>query len=312
MRIVVLTGGDGAERAVSLRSGQAVSEALRQRGHRVWTQDVRRGTLARVLPLCCAADAVFLALHGDMGENGQLQAVLDRCGIRYTGSGCAASLLAMEKPLAKLLLRQGGVLTPDWVEVAAGTSTAQACADIGAAVGYPCVIKPCDGGSSVGVCMADSPRTARAALAAAARRGARMMAERRVCGRELTVAVLGQDILPAVELIPRRGFYDYRNKYEAGRTREICPAPLDARERQALHESARRACAVLGLRDYARGDYMLDGEGQLWCLEWNTLPGMTATSLLPLAARTAGLDMGALCERMLQGAAHREEKPNRP
>jgi D-alanine-D-alanine ligase len=334
MNIVVLAGGNSPERAVSLTSGCLVCAALRRRGHRVLLLDVWRGlsdaeigpdpmALFRgatggedealpdipgganpvgenVLRLCGLADVVFLALHGAAGENGQVQAMLDCFGIPYTGSGHGASFIAMDKPLCKTLVQQGGVLTPDWCLLDREESMESACARVSESVGFPCVVKPCDGGSSVGVFMVDTPQELPHALAHAWHAGGRFMAEKRIFGRELTVAVLDGRALPAVEIIPRDGFYDYENKYIAGRTEEICPAPIGEAATAALAESAQRAFELIGLRSYARGDYMMDEEGRLWFLEFNTLPGMTPTSLLPQEAQAVGMSYEDLCEKIIE------------
>lgn len=342
MNIVVLAGGDSPERAVSLTSGRLVCAALRRRGHHVLLLDVWRGlpdaeigadpmALFRgatggedealpdipgganpvgenVLRLCGLADVVFLALHGAAGENGQVQAMLDCFGIPYTGSGHGASYIAMDKPLCKTLVKQGGVLTPDWCVLDRQQSMEHACAQVRETVGFPCVIKPCDGGSSVGVMMVDDPEELPHALAAAWHAGGRFMAERRIVGRELTVAVLDGRALPAVEIIPRDGFYDYENKYIAGRTEEICPAPIGERATQALAECAQCAFELIGLRSYARGDYIMDDEGRLWFLEFNTLPGMTPTSLLPQEAQAVGMSYEDLCEKIVEMALRTTNK----
>lgn len=336
MNIVVLAGGNSPERAVSLTSGRLVCAALRRRGHRVLLLDVWRGlpdaeigadpmvlfrgatggedeALAdipggenpvgeNVLRLCGLADVVFLALHGAAGENGQVQALLDCFGIPYTGSGHGASFLAMDKHLCKMIMRQGGVLTPDWCVIEAGEDPLTACARVCETVGFPCVVKPCDGGSSVGVTMVDDREGLLEALCEARRVGGRVMAERRILGRELTVAVLDGRALPAVEIIPRDGFYDYENKYIAGRTEEICPAPIGEAATAALAECAQYAFALIGLRSYARGDYIMDAEGRLWFLEFNTLPGMTPTSLLPQEAQAVGMSYEDLCEKIVEMA----------
>ncbi len=331
MNIVVLTGGNSSERAVSLSSGRLVCAALRRRGHRVLLLDVWRGmsdaelgddptALFRsepsgaemavggggiapvgenVLRLCRLADVVFLALHGGAGENGQVQAMLDCFAVRYTGSGYGGSFLAMDKPLCKTILRHGGVLTPDWCVIAPDTPTDAACARVACEVGFPCVVKPCDGGSSVGVTMADDAECLENALRGAKRAGIRMMAERRIVGRELTVAVLNGQVLPPVEIIPCSGFYDYENKYIPGRTEELCPAPVGERTAAELAAVTLRAFDLLGLRAYARADYILDNEGRLWFLEVNTLPGMTPTSLLPQEAQAAGISYDELCEAIV-------------
>ena len=336
MNIVVLAGGDSPERAVSLTSGRLVCAALRRRGHRVLLLDVWRGrtdeevgsdpmSLFRqspieealpdvpggdtpvgenVLRLCRLADVVFLALHGGAGENGQVQAMLDCMGIRYTGAGYGASFLAMNKPLCKIILRQGGVLTPDWCEIAPTDPLDAACERVAREIGFPCVVKPSDGGSSVGVTMADTPECLRNALCEAQSAGLQMMAEPRIIGRELTSAILGGRVLPPVEMIPKDGFYDYENKYIAGRTVEICPAPIGDERTEALAAITERMFALLGLRSYARADYIMDGEGRLWFLEVNTLPGMTPTSLLPQEAAAVGMSYDELCDHIVHLAMH--------
>ena len=338
MNIVVLTGGTSPERAVSLSSGRLVCAALRRRGHRVLLLDVWRGmsdeavgsdpmSLFRsdpretelsdegggvapvgenVLRLCRLADAVFLALHGGAGENGQVQAMLDCFGVRYTGSGYGGSFLAMDKPLCKTVLRHGGILTPDWCAIAPAEPTDDACMRVAHEVGFPCVVKPCDGGSSIGVTMAEDAERLEHALCEASRAGVRMMAERRIVGRELTSAVLGERVLPPVEIIPHDGFYDYENKYIPGRTEELCPAPVGERITAELAAVTGQVFDLLGLRAYARADYILDAEGRLWFLEVNTLPGMTPTSLLPREAEAAGISYDELCESIVRLAAARD------
>jgi D-alanine-D-alanine ligase len=251
---------------------------------------------ANVIPLCKYADVVFLALHGDMGENGQLQATLDSFGIRYTGSGYVGSLLAMDKDLSKKMLIGAGVPTPAWVLVDLARELPP---DVPAEVGYPCVVKPCSGGSSVGVSMPENRAELTAAIEKAARYEATLMAERRIVGRELTVSYLDGEVLPAVEIIPLTGFYDYENKYQAGQTDEICPASLTEDEISALESATRRGFEALRLRGYARFDFILDENGTPWCLEANTLPGMTPTSLLPQAAAAVGIGYDELCEKMI-------------
>ena len=334
MNIVVLTGGNSPERAVALSSGRLVCAALRRRGHRVLLLDVWRGMAGEeigpdpmslfrcepsetelpdgvggvapvgenILCLCRLADVVFLALHGGAGENGQVQAMLDCFGIRYTGSGYGGSYLAMNKPLCKAVLRHSGVLTPDWCVITPDEAVDTACARVMREVGFPCVLKPCDGGSSVGVTMADDAVSLRNALCEASRAGILMMAEQRIAGRELTLAVLGGHVLPPVEIIPRDGFYDYENKYIPGRTEELCPAPVGEKVIAELAAITAEVFGLLGLRAYARADYMLDSEGRLWFLEINTLPGMTPTSLLPQEAQSAGISYDELCDIIVHSA----------
>ena len=339
MKITVLAGGLSHEREVSLSSGSLIAGALIRRGHEVCLVDLYTGKgidgsdpaftrdsiepyrVSRTVPdlealkaatgngdrrigdgvpaLCHAADAVFIALHGDVGENGQLQAFLDMEGIPYTGSGYAGSLLAMDKDLTKQMLTRAGVTNAPWVYCDLSDGVEAVADRIERELGYPLVIKPCSGGSSVGVSMPGGRAELIAAIEKAARYESTLMAERRIAGRELTVSILGDDVLPAVEIIPLEGFYDYENKYQAGKTTEICPAPLTPAETAALEAATRRGFAALRLRGYARFDFILDGEGTPWCLEANTLPGMTPTSLLPRAAAAVGISYDELCERMV-------------
>jgi D-alanine-D-alanine ligase len=343
MKITVLAGGLSHEREVSLSSGSLIAGALIRRGHEVCPVDLYTGLAidggvpaftrkpiepyavsrsvpdlealkrstgngerrigAGVLDLCREADAVFIALHGDVGENGQLQALLDMEGIPYTGSGYAGSLLAMDKDLTKQILSRAGVPTAPWV-LCDLTHGAEAAADrIEREIGYPVVVKPCSGGSSVGVYMPEDRAELAAALEKAAAYETAILAERRIVGRELTVSMLDGEVLPAVEIIPLSGFYDYANKYQAGFTTEICPAPLTEKEREALTAAAKQGFDALRLGGYARFDFILDEDGTPWCLEANTLPGMTPTSLLPQAAAAVGIDYDELCERMITMAA---------
>ncbi len=345
MKITVLAGGLSHEREVSLSSGSLIAGALIRRGHEVCLVDLYTGKaidgsapaftrdpiepyrVRRSIPdleslkvrtgrgerrigedipaLCEAADAVFIALHGDVGENGQLQAYLDMACIPYTGSGYAGSLLAMDKDLTKQIFSRAGVPTAPWVYCDL-TEGAEAAADrIEAELGYPVVIKPCAGGSSVGVSMASDRAELTAAIEKCAVYETTLLAERRIMGRELTVSVLEDDVLPAVEIIPLSGFYDYENKYQAGMTTEICPAPLTKTQAKALEDATRKGFSALRLHGYARFDFILDGDGTPWCLEANTLPGMTPTSLLPQAAAAAGIGYDELCERMVMMAVKR-------
>ena len=342
MKITVLCGGFSHEREVSLSSGSLIAAALLRRGHEVCAVDLYTGlspdggvadfSRKSIEPYCVStaipdldalaeasgrgrlriapnvpaliheADAVFVALHGDVGEDGRLQAFLEMEGIRYTGSGYAGSLLAMDKDLAKQVLTRAGVITPPWL-YADLTESIDAVADrIEATVGYPLVIKPCSGGSSVGVSMPENREELLTSLKNAARYENTVLAERRITGRELTVSILGGRVLPAVEIIPKSGFYDYENKYQAGMTEEICPAPLTDAEVAALEDATSRGFEALRLGGYARFDFILDADGTPWCLEANTLPGMTPTSLLPQAAAAVGIGYDELCERMIMMA----------
>ena len=336
MRILILAGGHSPERDVSLLSGARIANALSQRGHEVLLLDLAAG-LSRLpsrdeeelkallfrkhrryplpslgqapppegqpcekigdnlLRICSLCDRVFLALHGSVGENGTLQAALSLYGIPYTGSDAVGSMLAMDKDLTKRLLLHAGIPTPEWMLLDPANSLPDAVA---ARVGFPCVIKPVCCGSSVGISMVDSPEALPEAVAEAAKWNCAVMAERRIVGRELTVGILNGEPLPAVEIRPREGFYDYKNKYD-GSTEELCPAPLPPYLASRASALALGVFSTLRLGGYARIDFLLDEEERLWCLEANTLPGMTPTSLFPLAASAAGIGYGELCERIL-------------
>ena len=337
MNIAVLAGGFSPERDVSLTSGSLIANALVDEGYDVCLADVYLGieigndvkelfnrekkpvhkvthTVPNldalkassgngealigkgIIELCRAADVVFLALHGAMGENGQLQATLDNFGIKYTGSGYVGSLLAMDKDISKKMFVGAGVRTPDWMHFSAGD--ASVC-DIEAKIGYPCVVKPCSCGSSVGISIVHDRGELEVALAEAKKYEDNILVEKMISGRELTVGILDGEVLPAIEIIPTEGFYDYQNKYQAGKTLEICPAEIDDDILECLKEQTKLAFAALRLSGYARFDYIVDAQKRTWCLEANTLPGMTPTSLLPQMAQAVGMSYGQLCAKIV-------------
>ena len=252
-----------------------------------------------VLELCGVADLVFIALHGAMGENGQLQATLDNFGIKYTGSGYIGSLLAMDKDISKKMLVHAGVRTPRWKYSSSVEYDADA---IITEVGLPCVVKPASCGSSVGVSFADTKEELIAAFELAARYEDRVLVEEKIVGREFTCGILEGEVLPPVEIIPKVGFYDYKNKYQKGATEEICPADISAEKFSEMADATRRAFDALRLCGYSRFDYIMDSDGALWCLEANTLPGMTPTSLFPQEAAAVGIGYDELCERIAMTA----------
>ncbi|WP_077611576.1 D-alanine--D-alanine ligase family protein [Clostridium sp. Marseille-P2415] len=333
MKIVVLAGGFSPEREVSLSSGAMITNALMESGHEVYLLDSYLGVadeevvrfkslkdgadfsseigrrapeldrLAeerkgegyignRVIEICRLADVVFLALHGGAGENGQIQAVLDAYGISYTGTGYAGCLKAMDKHVAKLLMRASGILTPDWRIYTQGESLEP--------FSFPCVVKPCGCGSSVGVTIVDKEAQWEQALHSAFSYEARIMAEVKITGREFSVGILGGKVLPAIEIIPKAGFYDYENKYQAGMTEEICPASLTKKEAEAMSRTAMEVHHALGLGYYSRVDFIMEEDGSIYCLEANTLPGMTPFSLLPQEAEAAGISYYELCEDIVR------------
>ena len=338
MKITVLMGGLSPERNVSLSSGSLICSALRARGHRVLSLDLyigidpsiedieqlfttkqekdmtvpkglpdleaiiaenggRRDEVGpRVIEACRISDCVFLALHGEAGENGQLQAMLDAYHIKYTGSGYLGSMLAMDKDIAKRLMRAEGIATPDWVRV--DTKANKSIQSIISVTGLPAVVKPCSCGSSVGVYIVDTEQELSEAIEKASLYERYVLVEQKIEGRELTCAYFDGKALPPVEIIPKTGFYDYQNKYQQNATTEICPAPIRPEDTQAVYESTARGFAALRLRGYARFDYILDKNGCAWCLEANTLPGMTPTSLLPQEAAAVGIEYSELCEKI--------------
>ncbi len=255
-----------------------------------------------VLEVCAMADIVFLALHGRTGEDGRVQATLDLLGIPYTGSGYLGSAIAMDKDLTKRVVAPLGVKTPAWMLVESdGMDIDAVCAQ----AKLPCVVKPDDSGSSIGVSIANDEAELRAALEAAAREGSRILIEQYICGREVQIGILGDKALPSIEIIPAEGFYDYRNKYQPGAAKEITPAEIPAETEQRLADAALTVFHALNLSAYSRADFILDAEGELWFLEINTLPGMTPTSLVPQEAAAVGISYSELCEQIIAAALHK-------
>ncbi len=333
LRITVLLGGVSAERDVSLSSGLRIAAALREKGHDVTCLDPTDGVLSRAteeallaagvgstppslealaglaakslspvlatLPEVTDADCVFLALHGGQGEDGTVQALLDMAGVVYTGSGHLASALAMDKHLSKVVLRAAGVPTADWIMAPAPGAGALDAPAVGAQLGWPVVVKPSKQGSTVGLSIVREPSALAAAVHEAFRFDDEVMIERFVPGQELTVGILGDQVLPTIEIQPVKELYDYECKYTPGMAREFV-ADLDTRVQAKLADYAKLGFTALKLGGYARIDFRLDPSGEAWCLEANTLPGMTPTSLIPQAAAAAGVLFPDLCERIVQ------------
>jgi D-alanine-D-alanine ligase len=324
-RIAVLMGGTSSERDVSLASGIRITEALRACGHDVVAVDTVSGVLTpsdeqkllaggvvktippdtkalvrmnaamqatlRQLP---RADVLFLALHGGQGEDGTLQALLDLTGVPYTGSGHLASALAMDKDLSKHLFRAAGVSTADWLmaPVAAG--------HVEATLGFPVIVKPSKQGSTVGLSVVKTRDELQPAIDAAYEHDDEVMVEQFIAGRELTVGVLGDETLPVGEIIAKHEIYDYECKYTPGMAVEEFPARLSGEETATIQRFAKMAFDALKLRGYARIDFRMAADGTFYCLEANTLPGMTQTSLIPQAAAAAGITFPELCDRIVQ------------
>ncbi len=336
MKITVLMGGESAERNVSLASGIRIVLALRSRGHVVTAFDPSRGPISEeeqqklasstvgteppsldalakttggsflpaleTLPEISSADVVFLALHGGMGEDGTLQALLDMAHVKYTGSGHLSSALAMDKDLSKKLFRSAGVQTADWLMAPATVDQVEK------AFGFPVVVKPSKQGSTVGLTVVKQPGQLEAAVTEAWRYDDEVMIEKFIPGRELTVGILGDRALPAGEIKPVHEIYDYECKYTAGMAVEEFPARLTEEQSALIQQQALAAFRALKLRGYARIDFRLtssdDGEGMngFYCLEANTLPGMTELSLIPQGAAAAGISFPELCEEIVRSA----------
>jgi D-alanine-D-alanine ligase len=333
MKIAVFLGGTSAEREVSLASGRAVTQALREAGHTVTPIDPALGArqpadendlykdilhgappsreeLAKLSPrnliecvnspLLDAVDVVFLALHGEWGEDGKVQSLLEMRGIKYTASGVMSSALTMDKSMTKILLRHIGVKTANWEMVRRGMPGSQAVIDRAIAdIGFPLVVKPNDQGSTVGLTIVQRAEDIAAAVELAFQYSSSVMLEEFIPGRELTVSIVGDQALPIIEIKPHEGIYDYQHKYTKGMTEYICPADLSGELTVRIQKDSKRVFDMTQCRGFARVDFRLRQDGEYFCLEINTLPGMTATSLVPKAAAAAGIPFPQLCDRIV-------------
>ncbi len=301
-KVAVMFGGSSAEREISLMSGNAVLAALRRAGVDAYSFDPAERPLAALKDDGYAR--VFIALHGRGGEDGSLQGALDLMGIPYTGSGVLASALAMDKWRSKLLLRAGGIPVPDWVMLAADTDW-QAVVDH---LGLPLFVKPANEGSSIGVSKVKSVSELAAAYTFAAQYDPLVLAERYLSGGEFTVGVLGAgsqlQALPVIRIVPATEFYDYEAKYFRDDTQYLIPSGLSAQQERDARQVALDTFALLGGRGWGRVDVMLDGEGKVYCLEANMAPGMTDHSLVPMAAKVAGISFEQLVVKLLEMASH--------
>ena len=326
MRITVLTGGATAERAVAFASGAQIVKALRSRGHTVQVVDTAGGLLdasaeaaalqgdvgtappsvdalvkreitmlsegLASLPAVRDAEVLFLAVHGGALEGGTLQAVLDVIGVPYTGSGPLSSALAMDKDLAKRLFRAAGVPVPAWFMAPVAPE------DVTTALGWPVIVKPSKQGSSVGLTLVKKAQDLDGAVKLASRYDDEVMAEQFIPGRELTVGILGDVPLPVGEIVSKHELFDYETKYTPGMSDETFPAKIDTVLARQLQEYALMAHRAIKLEGYSRVDFRVTPEGDIFCLEANSLPGMTRTSLYPQAAQAAGIPFPELCERL--------------
>ncbi len=342
MDIVVLAGGISTEREVSIVSGTEVCKALRSKQHRAILVDVYCGVEnveegkpfpdtydvdeaaayirsfddkieemksqkrdffgPNVEKLCKAADIVFLALHGENGENGKIQATFDLMRISYTGAGHLGSAMAMDKGITKEIFFGAGIPTPKGISMMKDQRS-DSLADF--KMSFPVVVKPCCGGSSVGVAIVDNQKDYEKALDDAFSYENEVVIEEYIQGREFSVGVLDGKALPIIEIQPIEGFYDYVNKYKAGAAIETCPAQLSAELTEKMQKYAEKGFHALSLEAYARLDFMMKENGDMYCLEANTLPGMTPTSLLPQEAQAVGMDFAALCEELIRVSLHK-------
>jgi len=292
--VAVLMGGWSAEREVSLKSGSAVLAALKRRGIRATGIDAGRDLVQQLQQ--GRFDRVFIVLHGRGGEDGTVQGALELLGIPYTGSGVLASALGMDKWRSKLVWQAAGLPAPESVVLEAQSDFSA----IEASLGLPLFVKPANEGSSIGVTKVMQPEGIRAAYATALRYDRLVLAERYLGGGEYTVPILAGVALPAIRIVPAGEFYDYEAKYFRDDTRYLCPCGLGDRSERELQSLALRAFEVLGGRGWGRVDILLDDDGRPYLLEANTVPGMTDHSLVPMAAKQAGIDFETLCVSILE------------
>ena len=337
MNIAVIAGGTSTERDVSLSSGKLICASLRRNGHNANMIDVFLGSdkydnvqdffndkndleeLASelgkmspkikeieterkeksegffgpmVLDVCKAADIVYIGLHGSNGEDGKIQAAFDLFGIKYTGTDYLSSAISMDKHLTKKMLATEGVPVPKGITLKKGHKLEY--------VPFPCVVKPCCGGSSVGVSIAKNEAEFKEAVDLAFSLEDEIIVEEYVKGREFSVAVIDGKALPVIEIEPLNGFYDYKNKYQAGSTIETCPAEISPELTEKMQHYAEAGAKALFMEGYCRLDFMMKENGDMYCLEANTLPGMTPTSLIPQEAKVLGIDYPTLCEKLIK------------
>ncbi len=326
MKVAVLMGGRSSEREISLRTGQGVAQSLRNLGHDVTSVDAADGAVltagqeesgARAreavlaLPVSAMlsavqssavkdADVVFIALHGTYGEDGTIQAALELAGKTYTGSSVLASAIAMDKAMSKRVFEREAIPTPQWVVLEAGVPGSNV--DTSLLGGYPLVVKPNAEGSTVGLTIVKHPSELNAALEKAGRHDSQILIEQYIDGREMTVAVVGEEAYPVVEIEPKSGFYDYEAKYTKGMTTYTCPAELDKDDARLLRELAVECAGVLGCKGVVRVDFRINEDGDPFVLEVNTVPGMTPTSLVPMAAKAKGVSYDQLVGRIVDMA----------
>ncbi len=335
MKVVVLAGGLSPERYVSLTSGTLVANALIENGHDVMLIDLYLGKLNKefypiyhnnkekfrytynmplenpdlkelkslkdddilidkdIIDICSDADKVFLALHGSIGENGKLQSLLDIYNIKYTGTSSLGCMLSMHKDIAKRIMKSNNILTPSWKYINLNE-------EYEINTNYPIVVKPCSTGSSIGISIVNNQEELNNAIENAKKYEKEIILEEYIEGREFTVGILNNKPLEVIEIKPLVGFYDYNNKYQKGKTIEECPANIDNKTREELLSIALKVHKSLHLGQYSRIDFIIDKNNNTYCLEANTLPGMTPTSLLPQSANACNMNFNELCEIIIE------------
>ena len=291
-KIAVLMGGPGEEREISLQSGKAIQLALEAIGYNVLSITMEN-KLGDIISDLHSVDLVFLGLHGSIGENGTIQGFLESLGIKYTGSDPLSSAICMDKNISKIIARDSKVNTPNWKIVTRDQTLNEDNSE------FPLVIKPNDQGSTVGLTIVHDESELGPALNLAYNYSSSVMVEQFIEGRELTVTLIGGKALPVCEIIPSHELYDYECKYTSGMSKYVCPAYIDLDLTKRVQEITERLFDVLKCRHYSRADFRLDHEDNLWFLEMNTLPGMTDTSLAPMAAKAAGFSFNELIDRIV-------------
>lgn len=300
LRVALLAGGASDEREISLASGRGAGNALREAGFSVTEFDPAEKKDLQNL-IAGNYDVAFLCMHGKMGEDGTLQGFLEMIGLPYIGSGVWSSALAMDKAKSKLFYENAGIQTP--VSVTLYSPDDMSVEDILSTVGESCVVKPATEGSALGVYIVKGADEVKDAIEKAFELDSEVLVETFVKGTELTIAVLGNEqleALPVIQIVPRNEFYDFESKYAPGGSQHLCPAPLNAEATEKVQEMAKAAHRVLVCSGISRSDFIMDENGEFWILETNTLPGMTETSLLPDAARAAGIEFPELCTRLIE------------
>jgi len=338
LNITLIAGGISAEREVSLSSGRSILKALRENGHIVTVVDpvygaekvpeetIFKDNVSKIYPdvhslqdlktksykniLACFnsdifenTDIAFIGLHGKFGEDGRIQAILDSRGIKYTGSGVVSSVVAIDKEYSKIVFRQNGILTPDWFVLKKNEDIdiSLLTVKINTSFGLPFVVKPCDEGSTVGLTIIRdlNDNTFEEAIRLAFRYSDKILIERYINGKEITVSVLNNRAYPVIEIRPKDGYYDYHHKYTSGMTEYICPAEIPADIAEKVKEAGLKAHRALDCDVYSRVDFILTEDNTAYCLEVNTLPGMTSLSLVPKSVKAAGIEFNQLIEQII-------------